>query len=165
MKAHREIRAPALSVRNLRQHQFVEFRIVGVRLDHGVDHGANEFIERRSRMLHELGCEEAVDLLYVALVQGFKDGGSVREVLVERANTDACNLSDPVGGDRLKALALQDPDHSIEDRLDGLACPALLRLAPNGRLRTFRWHEDECRANVSIHLLFIYYCLFFIKIR
>ncbi len=129
MKTHGEILAPALPVRNLGQQQFVEFRIVGVRLDHGVHHGANEFVEWRSGMLHELVCEEAVDLLDMALVQGFKDRGPIREVLIERADTDAGNLSDPVGGDRLKALALQDSHHSIQDRLDGLACPALLRAA------------------------------------
>ena len=132
MKAHGEIRAPALSVRYLRQHQFVELRIVGVRLDHGVHHGANQFIERRSGMLHELGCEEAVDLLYVALVQGFKDGGSVREVLIERADTDACNLSDPVGGDRRDASALQDSHRGVECRIDCGLSSLLDGLSPVG---------------------------------
>src|ERR1700691_1339708 len=98
MKTHGEILAPTLAVRNLRQEQFVELRIVGVRLDHGVYHGANELVEWRPGVLHELGCAEAVDLLYVALVQGFKDGRPIREVLVQRADTDAGNLSDPVGG-------------------------------------------------------------------
>jgi hypothetical protein len=104
MKTHGEILAPTLAVRNLRKQQFVELRIVGVRLDHGIHHGANELVEWRPGVLHELGCEEAVDLLYVALVQGFKDGRPIREVLVQRADTDAGNLSDPVGGDRFKIL-------------------------------------------------------------
>ena len=77
--------------------------------------------EWRSGVLHELACEQAVNLFDVALVQGFKEGGPVREVLVERSDTDPCDLGDPVGGDRLEALALQEPYYSIQDRLDGLA--------------------------------------------
>ena len=83
-------------------------------------------------MLHELPCKQAVDLFYVAPVQGFKDRGAVREILIERADTDSRNLRDPIGGDRLEALALQYPHHSIEDRLHGLVRPALLRLPPKG---------------------------------
>src|ERR1700691_3337576 len=136
-----------------------------MRFDHGVNHGGNELFEWRSRVLHELACEQAINLLDVALVQGLKEGGPVREVLVERADTDPCDISDPVGGDRLEALALQDPHHSIQDRLNGLACPALLWPTPNRRLRTSRWHEDECRANVSICLSFTSSCLFFRRMR
>ena len=83
-------------------------------------------------MLHELVCEQTVDLFYVALVQGFKDRAPVREVLVERADTDPRNLSDPIGGDCMEALALQYPHHSIQDRRHRLACPALLRLPAKG---------------------------------
>jgi hypothetical protein len=83
-------------------------------------------------MLHELPCKQAVDLFYVASVQGLKDRGPVREILVERADTDSRNLCDPIGSDCLEPLALQYPHHSIQDRLHGLAGPALLRLPPNG---------------------------------
>ena len=80
-------------------------------------------------MFDELALDHAVNLIYVALVQGDKDRLLVREVLIDRADAHPRNLGNPVRRDSAKALTLQDSYNGIEYRLDCLPCTPLLRTA------------------------------------
>jgi hypothetical protein len=67
----------------------------------------------------------------VALVQGGKDGALIRKVLVNGADAHPRNLGDAVGGDRLHAIALQDPGHRIKYRFHRLPRAKLSRPPPD----------------------------------
>src|SRR5208283_1451132 len=136
----------------LRHQQLVKLRVDGMDLDHGLNHGAHELLERRCRVLDELGLNHAIYLIDVTLVQGGKDRALVGEVLVKRTDTYARNLSDAVGCDGLGALVLQKPYHRVEHSLDGLAGATLLWAAPDRGSRCIGCHRTEHRKNVSKNL-------------
>src|SRR5580658_10154501 len=149
MKAHSEIARSVGPMRNLRHQQIVNLRVDGMDLDHALNDGAHELLERRCRVLDEHGLNHAIYLVDVALVQGGKDRTLVGEVLVKRADTYARNLSDAVGCDGLGALAPQKPNHRVEHSLDGLAGTTLLWAAPDRGSRCIGCHRTEHRTNVS----------------
>src|SRR5204862_7135592 len=66
----------------------------------------------------------------VTLVQRREDGALVGEVLVDRSDADARDLGDPVGRDRVEAIALQELDSRVEHRLHGVPRPLLRGLTP-----------------------------------
>jgi hypothetical protein len=55
-------------------------------------------------MLDESRLDQAVDFVQVPLMQSDKDGALVREVLVDRTNTDPRNLGDAVGRDGVDGI-------------------------------------------------------------
>jgi hypothetical protein len=114
---------------NLHQQPLMELRVGFVGIDHSIDHGAHEVIERRSSMFDELGFDHAINFLYVALVQGNKDCLLVWEVLVNRADAHSGNLDNAIGCEHVKAFTLQHSYDSIEHRIDSLTGAALFRLA------------------------------------
>ena len=56
-------------VRNLRQQQLVELWVGRMRLNHRLDHPAHQVLERRRRMFHQRALDQAIDLIYMPLVQ------------------------------------------------------------------------------------------------
>jgi uncharacterized protein YbjT (DUF2867 family) len=135
VEPNREIPRSLRSMRNLRQQEFIEFLVTRVGLDHRFDHRAHQDIERRRRVLDELGFHHAVDLFEVPLVQRYKDGAFVRKILIDGADADARSLGNAVRSDRIHAVALQHTRHRIEDRFDSLSCSALSRPSPHGGAR------------------------------
>jgi hypothetical protein len=53
----------------------------------------------------------------------------VREILVDRADADACDLGNAIGRDRLNATAFENPDDGVENGPNRLTRPSLPRLA------------------------------------
>ena len=94
-------------------------------------------------MLYQFALYYAIDLLDVALMQGRENSALVGEVLIEGADAYAGDFGDAICGQGPKALALQNPDNGVEDRIDGLQCAALLRLASGGFPRGFRFHASQ----------------------
>ena len=82
MKAHGEVPGSVRSMRNLRHQQLIELRVGRMGVDHGLNHGAYEILDRRCSVFDELGLNHAIDLVYVTLMQGCKDRALVGEVLV-----------------------------------------------------------------------------------
>jgi hypothetical protein len=81
-------------------------------------------------VLDERALHHAVNLLYMAPVQGGEDRMLVRKVLIDGTDAHPCNLGNSIRRDGADTFALQDPDHSIEYCVDCLPGPALLRAAP-----------------------------------
>ena len=80
-------------------------------------------------MLDQPGFDHAIDFLDVALMQRRKDRALVREVLVHRTDANPGHLSNAIGSDGIKALALQHSHDCVQHRIDGLKRAPLLRLA------------------------------------
>jgi len=65
--------------------------------------------------------------------------------LVDRANTYAGNLSNPIGGDGTNTVALENTDDRVQHGLDRFACAALPGTATNLLRSCLKGH------GVSIH--------------
>src|SRR5258707_10504718 len=85
-----------------------------------------------------------IDLFDMALVQSDKNRPFVREILINRADADACDFGDAIGRDGPNAVALNDSNHRIEHGFNSLPCPALLWLAPDRFLQRFSFHLVKC---------------------
>jgi len=149
VKAHGEVPRSVRSVRNLHHHKLVELRFALVSFDHCFDHGAHQLVERRLGILDQLRFNEVIDLLDVTFVEGDEDRTLVREILIERANTDTGNLCDSVCRDGSDALALHDPDYRVKDGLDRLPGAMLLWPAPKRGTSGFGVHGNDHEQNMS----------------
>src|SRR5271163_2869941 len=105
-------------MRNLGQQQLVEFWIGRMRLNHCLDHPAHQALERRRRTLYQRALDQAINLVYMPLVQRVENRPFVGKVLVDRPNTYAGNLGNPIGGDGPNAVALENAYDSIQHSLD-----------------------------------------------
>src|SRR5580698_9451112 len=103
-------------------------------------------------MLHQLARHDAIDLLNVARVQGFKDRALAWEVLVEGANADPSHLCNAIGRDGMEAFALQNSDHGVQYRANGLKCTALRWLAADRNSCGLQFHWIKRIQNMSLCL-------------
>src|ERR1700722_11654029 len=118
-------------MRNLRKQQLVEFRVGSMGVNHGLDHAAHQVLERGRRVFHERSLNEAIDLVYMPLMEGVENGVFVGKVLINRPNTYAGNLCDAIGGDGAHAVALKNTYDRVQHGLNRFACAALPRASPN----------------------------------
>ncbi len=124
-------------------------------IDHSFDKRAHQTVERRGRILNEHGFYHAVNLLNMALMKRGEDGSLVREILIDRADTDTGDLCDTVCRYGISSLTLQDADNGFEDCVDGLTGAELLGLASMG-CGGSSTHHDQISTNVSFRIYTIY---------
>lgn len=152
VKSNREVARFVSAMRHLCLKQVRQFWVNGVRLDHAVDQGRDQSLQRRISAFGDSALHYAIDLANVPVVKGDKNRPLVWKVLVDGPDTDPSRFGDPVGCNRRSASAFEKFDGRIQHRLDGHLGPLLNRCPASCASLRVRFHLGSIDGNVSFLL-------------
>ena len=144
--------------RNGARQSAVQVRIVAVNLDEALDERVHELFQRHGRSIVGLGLLKHCLAPREVLVGDCVDQGLlVGEVLVQRADGDACPRCNRIGIEPVPTTLDENPSSGLQQRGDRVARTVLFRLADKG-LRTppaacRRHSESESKAEQRLNTM------------